>query len=62
MADEDLRAQLFQPLGVGAGLGVGALHRVADAQHDLGDAAHADAADADEVHGAKFEGDRASVH
>src|SRR5690606_17026006 len=40
---------LLQPLGVGAGLGVRALHLIADLQHDLGDAAHADAADADEV-------------
>jgi hypothetical protein len=61
LADEDPRAQLFQPLGIGAGLGVAALHGVADADHDLGDAGHADAADADEVHGAEFEGDGAST-
>src|SRR6516225_6555232 len=46
----------------GRGLGVGALHLVADAQHDLGDAAHADAADADEVHGADVEGHGAARH
>jgi hypothetical protein len=61
MSDEDLGAQLLQPLGVGAGLGVRALHRIADADHDLGDAAHADAADADEVHRTEFEGDRTSA-
>src|SRR5690606_39113932 len=49
MADVDAGAQLFEPFGVGAGLGVRALHLIADLQHDLGDAAHADAADADEV-------------
>src|SRR5690606_41905801 len=55
MADEDARAQRLQPLGVGAGLRVRAVHRVADAQHDLGDAAHADAADADEMDRAELE-------
>ncbi|MNV63147.1 hypothetical protein D3C71_1557250 [compost metagenome] len=49
MADVDAGAQALQPLGVGAGLGVRAGHLIADLQHDLGDAAHADAADTDEV-------------
>ena len=49
VADVDAGAQLLEPLGVGAGLGVRAGHLIADLQHDLGDAAHADAADADEV-------------
>ena len=62
MADEHLGAQLLQPFGIGAGLGVGPLHRIAGAHHDLGDAAHADAPDADEVHGADFEGDGATGH
>ena len=38
-----------KPLDVGAVRHVGALHRVAEVGQDLGDAAHADAADADEV-------------
>src|SRR5690606_5531757 len=56
-ADEDARAQLLEPLGVGAGFGVGALNRIADFQHDLGDAAHADAAYADKVDRAEIERD-----
>uniref|UniRef100_A0A0N4Z3P8 LigA n=1 Tax=Parastrongyloides trichosuri TaxID=131310 RepID=A0A0N4Z3P8_PARTI len=55
VADVDAGAQFLEPLGVGAGLGVRALHLIADLQHDLGDAAHADAADADEVDGPKGE-------
>ena len=62
VADKDLRAQPRQPLGIGAGLGVRALHRIADADHDLGDPAHADAADADEMHGADVEGNGADGH
>ena len=64
MADEDGRAQLCQSFGIGAGFGVRALHRIADLEHDLGDAAHADAADTDEMHGTEVEGDgaKASVH
>ncbi len=52
VADEHLGAQGLQPVGIGRGAGVGSLNLVADAQHDLGDAAHPDAADAGEVHGA----------
>ena len=62
MADEDLRPQLLQPLGIGRALGVGALHDIADAQHDLGDAAHADAADADEMDRADVERDGTQLH
>ncbi|MNE99654.1 hypothetical protein D3C80_1983680 [compost metagenome] len=49
VADVDAGAQLLEPLSVGAGLGVRAGHQIADLQHDFGDAAHADAADTDEV-------------
>ena len=56
MADEDAGAKRGQAFGIGRGLGVGALHRIADAQHDFGYAAHAYSADADEVNGADVEG------
>ena len=56
LADEDAGTQLFKALGIGAGAGVRALHRIADPQHDLGDAAHADPADPDEVDGPDVEG------
>jgi hypothetical protein len=64
VADEDARAQPLQPLGIGAGLGVRALNRIADLEHDLGDAAHADAAYAHEMDGAEVEryGAKASDH
>src|ERR1700685_2217168 len=50
MPDRDLHALVAQPLDVGALGLVGALHRIAEVHHHLGDAAHADAADADEMH------------
>ena len=43
-------ALVAQPLDVGALGLVGALHRIAEIDQHLGDAAHADAADADEMH------------
>ena len=49
LADEDPRALLLQPLGDRARLGVRALHGEAVVQQHLGDARHADAADADEM-------------
>ena len=61
VADEDLGPQLLQPFGIGAGLGVRALNRIADLQHDLGDAAHAYAADADEMDGTEVERDGAKA-
>ena len=53
--DRDLHALFAQPLDVGALGLIGALHRVAEVDHHLGDAAHADAADADEMHRADVE-------
>ena len=52
VADEHADALGAQALDVGAVLLVAALHRVALGVQDLGDGAHADAADADDVHGA----------
>ena len=52
VADGDANTFLAQALDVGAVDGVGALHRVAEIGEHLGDAAHADAADADEMDGA----------
>ncbi len=49
VSDEDLRAEATQALCDAGVLQVGTLHRVAEIQQHLGDAAHADAADADEV-------------
>ena len=46
----DARAERGEPVGHGRALQVGAGHRVAEVQQHLGDAAHARAADADEVH------------
>ena len=43
-------ALVAQPLDVGALGLIGALHRIAEVDQHLGDAAHADAADADEMH------------
>jgi hypothetical protein len=51
VADVDLDALLAQPVDVGALRGVGTLHGVAEIAQHLGDAAHADAADPDEVNG-----------
>ena len=47
----DLDALVAQPRDIGALGGVRALHGVAEIAQDLGDAAHADAADPDEVDG-----------
>jgi hypothetical protein len=52
VADRDLGALVTQPLHVGRVGCVRALHRVAEIDQHLGDAAHADAADADEMDGA----------
>ena len=54
VTDEDLGALVAQPLDVGVVGGVGALHRVAEIDQHLGDAAHADAADADEMDRSDF--------
>ena len=51
LPDEDARAQGFQPLGDFRGFQVRALHFVAMVQKHLGDARHADTADADEMDG-----------
>ena len=50
VADEALDALVAQALHVGAVGLVGAVHPVAEIVQHLGDAAHADAADADEMH------------
>ena len=50
VADGDLDALVAQPLDVGAVGDVGAGDGVAEIGQHLGDAAHADAADADEMH------------
>ena len=47
--DRDARALFAQALHVGGVGGIRALHRVAEVDQHLGDAAHADAADADKV-------------
>ena len=49
VADRDLDAELGQPSRVGAVGDVAALHLVAEIVQHLGDAGHADAADADEM-------------
>src|ERR1700690_3064081 len=49
MADENLRAQTAQALGHGIGFEIGALHVVAEVQQHFRDAAHAAAANADQV-------------
>ena len=51
VADDDRDALLAQPLDIGAFGGIRALHGVAEIAQHLGDAAHADAADPDEVDG-----------
>ena len=48
--DGDLDALVAQPFDVGAIGLIGALHGIAEIDQHLGDAAHADAADADEMH------------
>src|SRR5690606_27808557 len=59
VADHHLDALLAQPPDVGALGDVAALHLVAQIVQDLRDAAHADAADSDEVDDADGKGDRA---
>ena len=54
MADEHGRALLAQALDVGVVARVRALHLVAEVEQHLGDAGHADAADADEMDGAEL--------
>ncbi len=54
MADGDGNALVAQPLDVGALGDVGAAHRVAEIVQHLGDPAHADAADPDEMNGSDF--------
>ena len=49
MADGNFGAFVAQALDVGAVRGIGALHGVAEIDEHLGDAAHTDAADPDEV-------------
>ena len=49
MTDMDDRAFLAQAQHIGVFGGVGALHGVAEIEQHLGDAGHADAADADEM-------------
>ena len=56
VADEGADAVLGQPPDIGVVVRVRALHRIAEIGHDLGDAGHADAADADEVDGAELFG------
>ena len=56
VADADRHAHAAQALHVGVLGNVRALHAVAHAVQDLGDAAHADAADADEMDGAGIQG------
>jgi hypothetical protein len=51
VADADADALVAQAGDVGAFGGVRALHRIAEIAQHLGDAAHADAADPDEVDG-----------
>src|SRR5690606_13416062 len=58
LADEDPDAEALEPLHIGAVGEIAALHRVAEIVHDLGNAAHADAADADEVNVADVERSR----
>jgi hypothetical protein len=50
MADEDLDALGPEPLHIGVVGLVGSLHLVAQIVQHLGDTAHADAADSDEMH------------
>ncbi len=52
VAEEDFRAEALQALGDGRGLEVGTGDFVTQVEQHLGDAAHAGAADADEVHAA----------
>src|SRR5690606_4949320 len=56
LALEEGRAEFHQPVGDLRGLRVRALHAVAERHQHLGDAGHADAANADEVDGAEFPG------
>src|SRR3546814_8239294 len=55
MADEHRNAELVQALDARVLGDVAALHGIAEVVQDLGDPAHADAADADEVDGSDVE-------
>ena len=57
VADHDLGAALGQPIRVRARLHIGAGNLIAKVDHHLGDARHADAANADKMHRADVEGD-----
>src|SRR5689334_11262314 len=57
VADMHLDAHGAQAPDIGAFGGVAALNLVAQIVHDLGDAAHADAANADEMNGADIQRD-----
>jgi fucose permease len=46
-------AEIGQALYIGVFLEVAALYRIAQIMHDLGDTAHADTADTDEMYGAQ---------
>ena len=55
LTDGDFHALLAQSFDVGVLGLIGALHPVAEIDHDLSDAAHADAADTDEMYRADVE-------
>src|SRR5271170_1804758 len=55
MANDDGDSLRAQALHIGVVDGIRAAHAVAEIVHDLGDAAHADAADADEMDRADIE-------
>ncbi len=54
MTDADLNALVAQPGDIGILRSVRTLHRIAEIAQHLGDAAHADAADSDEVNRPDF--------
>ena len=60
MADEQARAQAAQARDVGVLGNVAAVHLIAEVAQHLGDTAHADAADADEMNGS--DGKRQASH
>jgi len=60
MAFKDLRTKVCKALGDGRGTEVGSGDAVSEIEDDLGDAAHADAADADKVDALDF-GEQGSV-
>src|SRR6266566_7641823 len=58
VADRDRDAEIDEPAGIGAFGEVAALHAVAEIVQDLGDTAHADAADPDKMQRADRSGQR----